>query len=420
MSTTETIESFDSAVKALTKAVADTNRATIGDGGGFERAQPYWAACNSRFIASYAEAGNPDGFLEMFLSFYKQYRSEFLQPMVIRDEDDYQIKDSWLKVKEVLEVPGEVGPKKKRTSESLSWGSSSKTLEGLVIYFDASVAKARGTCIPISKAYLTACAHHSKLAKSDSGSPLPARLLYYLYTIMYHVCQEKDKACLKKTILAIKSLHDAMSSPDSGNGQGSTFEPLNEIMKMFAQKSGMGGGSSPSGSPSGMPDLAGAMGGLFSPEAAANIGNVVKQVTDSIHSSMGPTATDAAGNVVMPDLGKLVGKIGEALQSEGTLNVLKETMTNFQNSIPTASSVAASMGSDSSSSSLSSAGTSLELVEQEESVPMISSSTSTSTTSSTTSVSGTSTMVETHTTSSSLVTETTIPSESTELALALD
>ena len=89
--------SLDSSIRHLLKVI--TQIQSHGNADFLKTSKPYWHLCTEKFHAAYTKAKNPDGFKDMFLSFFEKHQDKFTDPVV---DDEGDINDEWLKNKEVV------------------------------------------------------------------------------------------------------------------------------------------------------------------------------------------------------------------------------------------------------------------------------------------------------------------------------
>lgn len=317
-------DAFDVAVKKLLRTMQDVHEATDKTSPmNFNRADPYWVICLGKFHAAYLKANNPDGFKPMFRQFYETHRNSIMEQII----EDNQVYDDWIKTKEVFPAPGKSIQKsgknhrsRKHNDDTASWNPHA-SCKGLVIYFDSHNEKLRAVSIPLSEAYLQACKHYAELSK-DKGvcSPFPATILYSFYAAMSAVCDPTDLEILTENVESLKDVVDSLT-PESTGTEGSTLEPLKDMMKALAKSSGIPGMNAGDDS-----QINSALGTLFSAETSDKISNVVRSVTEQI-------STKGGDNV-----GDVVSQIGQLLQNPTLTDMVKDTVDSaqrLQDSIPT-------------------------------------------------------------------------------------
>jgi hypothetical protein len=319
-----TPDAFDVAVKKLLRAMQDVHEATTQTCPmNFNRAEPYWVICLGKFHAAYLKANHPDGFRPMFRKFYDTHR-ENIKAQIIEDD---QVYDDWIKTKVVVHnsikstsKSGKNHRSRKHTEDSSSWNPH-VSCKGLVIYFDPNNDKLRAVSIPLSEAYLQACKYYAELSK-DKGvcSPLPATILYSFYAAMSQVCDPQDLEALTANVESLKDVVDSLT-PESTGTEGSTLEPLKDMMKALAKNSGIPGMNQGDDS-----QINSALGTLFSAETSDKISNVVRSVTEQISTKSGD------------NVGDVVSQIGQLLQNPTLTDMVKDTVESaqrLQDSIPT-------------------------------------------------------------------------------------
>lgn len=314
---TEVIErkdetTLDSSIKGLLKVITSIgNHGKIGSMDFLKTSKPYWNLCCDKFHAAYVKARNPEGFRDMFYNFYDKNRDRFVEDVV----SDGEINDEWLKNKEVLPVHGSSGSKKKKTTDEFGFSLKSIACRGEIIYFDETNEKIRNVSIPITEAYLAACKIYVDGAKNGEYSPLPAQLLYFLYQIVYHVCDTDDQDTMKLNVASLKEIVDSLTSEDGpDSGEGATLEPIKGMMKTLANKFGMGGDASKFLEGDGIQK---AISGIFSEE-----------VTDKM-KNMWSTFQEKVKIDESKDIGALISNIGEAIKDPSLQSTLQEGITSI-------------------------------------------------------------------------------------------
>jgi hypothetical protein len=319
---TETVEkglnsTLDSSIKGLLKTIA-----TIGNNGKLpgmdfmKASKPYWNLCCDKFHAAYIKARNPEGFRDMFYHFYDNRRDIFTTEVV----SDGEINDEWLKNKEVLPLPGSSsGKSKKKSGDDYGFSLKSISCRGEIIYFDERNEKIRNVSVPITEAYLSACKIYVDGAKEGEYSPLPAQLLYFLYSIVYHVCDTEDQAMMKANCGALKEIVDSLTSEDThSSGEGSTLEPIKGMMKSLADKFGLSGEAGKLMEGDGLQK---AISGIFSDEVTGKM------------KSMWSTFSEKVKIEESGDIGALISNIGEAIKDPGLQSSLQEGISTIASAV---------------------------------------------------------------------------------------
>lgn len=318
MSEVEVVErkdesTLDSSIKGLLKTItAIGNHGKIGSMDFLKTSKPYWNLCCDKFHAAYVKARNPDGFRDMFYNFYDKNRDRFVEDVVC----DGEINDEWLKNKEVKTG---TSSKKKKSADEFGFSLKSIACRGEIIYFDESNEKIRNVSIPITEAYLAACKIYVDGAKSGEYSPLPAQLLYFLYQVMYHVCDTDDQDTMKSNVTALKEIVASLTSEDGpDSGEGATLEPIKGMMKTLANKFGMGGDASKFLEGDGIQK---AISGIFSEEVTGKMKNMWSTFQDKVKID------DSK------DIGALISNIGEAIKDPSLQSTLQEGITSIASAV---------------------------------------------------------------------------------------
>jgi len=308
---------LDSSIRGLLKTISAVgNNGKIGSMDFLKSSKPYWNLCCDKFHAAYIKARNPEGFRDMFYNFYDKHREEFTTAVV----SDGEINDEWLKNKEVLPLPGAgAGGKKKKKDDDFGFSLRSISCRGEIIYFDETNEKIRNVSIPITEAYLAACKIYVDGAKEGEYSPLPAQLLYYVYSIIYHVCDTDDQEIMQSNVASLKEIVDSLSSEDGADsGEGSTLEPIKGMMKTLANKFGLSGeaGKFMEGD-----KLQKAISGIFSEEVTGKMKNMWDTFSEKVKID------DSK------DIGALISNIGEAIKDPSLQSSLQEGITTIASAV---------------------------------------------------------------------------------------
>ena len=318
MSEVEVVErkdesTLDSSIKGLLKTITSIgNHGKIGSMDFLKTSKPYWNLCCDKFHAAYVKARNPDGFRDMFYNFYDNNRERFIEDVVC----DGEINDEWLKNKEVKTSSSS---KKKKTSDEFGFSLKSIACRGEIIYFDESNEKIRNVSIPITEAYLAACKIYVDGAKSGEYSPLPAQLLYFLYQIIYHVCDTDDQDIMKSNVTSLKEIVASLTSEDgTDSGEGATLEPIKGMMKSLASKFGMNGDASKFLEGDGIQK---AISGIFSEEVTGKMKNMWSTFQEKVKID------DSK------DIGALISNIGEAIKDPSLQSTLQEGITTIASAV---------------------------------------------------------------------------------------
>ena len=220
------MESLDTSIRSLLKVIAQIQNVSSAKNGNFlgNGSKPYWHICVEKFHAAYIKAKNPDGFRDMFSSFFEKHRDMFIEE-VINEEGD--INDEWLKNKEILSTSS----KKKKSNDEGVFSLKNINCRGEVIYFDETNEKIKNVSIPISEAYLAACKIYSDGAKRGEYSPLPAQLLVAFFTLIAEVCPDKYKSKVEKNVKELKDVVEQLTNGDEQTTTGSTLDGIGSILK---------------------------------------------------------------------------------------------------------------------------------------------------------------------------------------------
>jgi hypothetical protein len=300
------MEQFDASVKNLLKVIGQIQNAASGGGLDFMKtsSKPYWHLCVEKFHAAYLKAKNPEGFTDMFSSFFEKHEDKFTSDVIDEDGD---INDEWLKNKEVLTKSS-----KKKKSDDLSFSLRNINCRGEVIYFDESNEKIRNVSIPISEAYLAACKIYSDGAKNGEYSPLPAQLLMSLFSVMQEVCDDEHKKKLKSNVKALKEVVDQLTNGEEDNKTtGATLEPIGNLMNTFAKKFGLGGKDGFD-----MSNIEKTVGSIFSDDVTGKVKDVWNSFNEKVNVKDGADLGSIISNVseVMKD-GSIQAKLSEAVST---------------------------------------------------------------------------------------------------------
>jgi hypothetical protein len=308
---------LDSSIKGLLKIIsAIGNNGKIGSMDFLKTSKPYWNLCCDKFHAAYVKARNPEGFRDMFYNFYDKNRDRFVEDVV----SDGEINDEWLKNKEVFPAPGaSAGSKKKKSADEFGFSLKSIACRGEIIYFDESNEKIRNVSVPITEAYLAACKIYVDGAKSGEYSPLPAQLLFFLYQIMYHVCDTDDQDVMKSNVAALREIVESLTSEEAtSSGEGATLEPIKGMMKTLANKFGVNGDASKFLEGDGIQK---AISGIFSEEVTGKMKNMWSTFQEKVKID------DSK------DIGALISNIGEAIKDPSLQSTLQEGITSIASAV---------------------------------------------------------------------------------------
>jgi hypothetical protein len=308
--------SLDSSIKGLLKVISSiSNNGKLGSMDFMKTSKPYWNLCCDKFHAAYIKARNPEGFRDMFYSFFDSHRDQFTEDVVSEGE----INDEWLKNKEVLPLPGGGAGKKKKSADEFGFSLKSISCRGEIIYFDASNEKIRNVSIPITEAYLAACKIYVDGAKSGEYSPLPAQLLFNLFLVMYHVCDTEDQETMKANCHSLKEIVDSLTSEDEVNdGTGSTLEPIKGMMKTLADKFGLSGEAGKLMEGDGIQK---AISGIFSEEVTGKMKNMWSTFQEKVKIEE------------TKDIGALISNIGEAIKDPSLQSSLQEGISTIASAV---------------------------------------------------------------------------------------
>jgi hypothetical protein len=227
---------LDTSIKALLRVISQIQSRSSGNVDFMKSSKPYWHLCIEKFHAAYIKAKNPDGFQDMFNTFFEKHLSKFTEEVIDEDGD---INDEWLKNKEVQTPKGN---KKKKTIDESSFSLRNINCRGEVIYFDESNEKVRNVSIPISEAYLAACKIYADGAKRGEYSPLPAQLLTALFSVMLEVCDKEYEKEVRKNVKSLKEIVEQLTNGEEENtsGTGSTLDPISGLLNQVKKKLNLG------------------------------------------------------------------------------------------------------------------------------------------------------------------------------------
>lgn len=307
--------SLDSSIRGLLKTLGSiANHGKMASMDFLKTSKPYWSLCCDKFHAAYSKARNPEGFRDMFYNFYDNHREKFTEEVV----NEGEINDEWLKNKEVLPLPGDKGSRKKK-SDDFGFSLRSISCRGEIIYFDERNEKIRNVSIPITEAYLAACKIYVDGAKEGEYSPLPAQLLYHLFSIIYHVCDTEDQEVMKTNVDSLKEIVDSLSSEDeSGSGEGSTLEPIKGMMKSLAGKLGLSGDASKLMEGDGIQK---AISGIFSEDVTSKMKSMWSNFSDKVKIEE------------TKDIGALISNIGDAIKDPSLQSSLQEGISTLASAV---------------------------------------------------------------------------------------
>ena len=297
--------SLDTSIRHLLKVI--TQIQSHGNVDFLKTSKPYWHLCTEKFHAAYTKAKNPDGFRDMFHSFFDKHQDKFTDSVVDEEGD---INDEWLKNKEVVSKK-----KSKKSNDELSFSLKNINCRGEVIYFDESNEKIRNVCIPISEAYIAAVKIYVDGAKKGEYSPLPALLLHALFCVVGHITDENFKDDVTTNIKALKEVIDSLVSdetPSSSSGTGSTLNPISDVIKNFASKFGLNDANGNMN----MGNIEKTVSNLFSDDMTSKVKNIFTTFTDKVKID---------GNA---DIGTIMANVTEAMKDPELQSSLKETIAD--------------------------------------------------------------------------------------------
>lgn len=308
------MDTLDGSIRSLLRVISqikDVSRSAVSDL--LTTSKPYWHLCSEKFHAAYTKAKNPEGFRDMFNTFFEKHIDKFTEEVVDEDGD---INDEWLKNKEVISKSS-----KKKKSDDYSFSLKNINCRGEIIYFDESNEKIRNVSIPITEAYLAACKIYSDGAKNGEYSPLPAQLLFNLFNVMSFVCDESYADKVKKNVKALKEIIDNLTDETEQNDTetGSTLNPITGVMKTFAKKFGLDGSNGAGGFNIG--NIEKTVSSLFSDDVADKMKNVFNSFTEKVNLG------DAK------DIGSIISNVSDAMKDPALQENLKETLSSVASKV---------------------------------------------------------------------------------------
>jgi hypothetical protein len=303
--------SLDSGIRNLLKVISQIqNVSSIGGMDFMKSSKPYWHICTEKFHAAYIKAKNPEGFRDMFLSFFEKNLKKFSDDVI---DDDGDINDEWLKNKDILTTKMN---KKKKTIDESSFSLRNINCRGEVIYFDETNEKIKNVSIPISEAYLSACKIYSDGAKRGEYSPLPAQLLVALFTLMSEVCDEQYKEQMEKNVKALKDVVEQLTNgEDTNNGMGSTLNGIGGLLEQAKKKLGLDLNNLDSG------NIEKTVSGLFSDDITSK----AKSIWDKFNSKV--NASDAK------DISSIISSVSDAMKDGELQAELQSTLAEVASKV---------------------------------------------------------------------------------------
>ena len=300
---------LDSSIKNLIRVITQIQN----HGGGFDfsgkSSKPYWNLCLEKFHAAYLKAKNPDGFKDMFETFFTKNIEKFTSPVV---DDEGDINDEWLKNKDIMAPKN---AKKKKTIDEGAFSLRNISCRGEVIYFDESNEKIRNVCIPISEAYLGACKIYATGAKNGEYSPLPAQLLLALYTVMTEVCDDEYKEEMTSNVKSLKEVVEQLTNgEEEDTTRGDTLNPLSSLISTFGKKFGMGDKMD-------LTNIEKTVGGLFNDDMVSKAKGIWSEFNSKVN--VGDSS----------DLGSIINNVSEVMKDEGLQNKLKEGIAEIASNL---------------------------------------------------------------------------------------
>jgi hypothetical protein len=256
----------------------------------------------SKFQTAYLGADCPEAFTSMFVDFYNAHRSDIAKPIFQTDEDDNtNIQDAWLKIRDEMPLPGQNALKKKkknRKKDADSW-SADLNCVGHVIYFDNSNAETKAVSIPISEIYLAAIGiykeNDKKSAEAMSG---PATVLYNLYRVLKFVVplthEDHDEVIkvIELNITLLRKFLDSLQGDDKGSeGVGDALGGISKLMGQILKGTGLNTGNLEG---KGISD---ALNGVFG-STGGDTGNKISGVVSDLISSVSEQKTNNVSDMI--------------------------------------------------------------------------------------------------------------------------
>ena len=303
--------SLDSCIRGLLKVISQIqNVSSMGGMDFMKSSKPYWHICIEKFHAAYIKAKNPEGFRDMFASYFTKNLDKFKDDVI---DDDGDINDEWLKNKDILVSKAN---KKKKTIDESSFSLRNINCRGEVIYFDESNEKIKNVSIPVSEAYLAACKIYSDGAKNGEYSPLPAQLLVALFTLMSEVCDEKYKKQMEDNVKSLKDVVDQLTNgEETNNGMGSTLNGISGLLEQAKKKLGIDLNNLDTN------NIEKTVSGLFNDD----ITNKAKSIWDKFNSKV--NAADAK------DIGSIISSVSDAMKDGELQAELQSTLAEVASKV---------------------------------------------------------------------------------------
>jgi hypothetical protein len=326
-------DDFGTAVSGLLKTLKNTHEVTQNKSVlSFASSESNWSICNGKFRTTFISVNKPDNFKPIFRTFYNEFRADLIVPIL----DDGAVCDDWLKDQKIINMPWMKKSGKKstriRSDDDFSW-STETNLKGVVIYFDKSDEKMKRIAIPLTEAYCCAVKHFKKESTKKEAVyiSLPASILFHLYACVYHVAKKDDKEAIKANMISMKEIVDSLTPEGSNDKEGSTLNPMKDLVRGLAKT--MGGGVDSE-------KISGMLTSMFSEEASKKMSEIVKNVSEKVGNISGKD-----GNT---DITAMMSSVGKILMEPTAQDLLRSTIEEagkLNDSIPTAESAAANMTS---------------------------------------------------------------------------
>jgi hypothetical protein len=304
------MSSLDASIRGLLKVISQIQNVYSAKDGSFlgGSSKPYWHICIEKFHAAYIKAKNPDGFRDMFHSFFSKHREKFVKS-VIDEEGD--INDEWLKNKEVLSMTS----RKKKSSDEGVFSLKNINCRGEVIYFDETNEKIKNVSIPISEAYLTACKIYSDGAKRGEYSPLPAQLLVALFTLMSDVCEDKYKEGVSDNVKELKDVVEQLTNGEEETTTGSTLDGLGSILKKAQQSLNLNLGDINSS------NIEEKVSSILDPNITGKFKTMWNRFNEKVNLQQGA------------DLGSIITNVSDAMKDKDLQNELQSTIAEVASKV---------------------------------------------------------------------------------------
>lgn len=277
----------------------------------FKKSTPTWSIWINKIYLAFMQAGKHQAFSDMFYRFWFKYQENLSSELI---DEDGNIQDNWLKVKDTLFYPGDKpGDKKKKISLDDTWGKKDLRCFGIVIFFDDTNSKLNGVSIPITELYLSAIKWHKEKRDEENDARMaPALVLKYLYNCIYYsIPDETVRSVLKRNIELINELVADMAPPEgTEDAPSGALGGVGEVLKKIMKSTGISDGSFDSKS------IGKAVSGLFNEGMSEKIGKMMNHVMEGVDKEKLKSGEG---------IGDVIENIGSSFQKQEFKDLMSET-----------------------------------------------------------------------------------------------